>query len=254
MIKTENPEELIDVLLDYGETMVNSGAEIARVEDSLSRLGRSFGALTTNSFVINSSIELTICFPDGVSVTRTRRINSSAGTDFTCLSRLNAISRQCAVSPMSVAQLREAVAEIRNKKASQLRLYLGSILAALGFAVFFGGNLVDGVISGCVAVMICFLQQTFSKIVPNKVFFLFITSVLMMAIISVVHLFLPGIHMDKIVIGDIMLLVPGIAITTAVRDTLIGDTISGITRLADCLVWASALAAGVMLVMSMIAR
>jgi uncharacterized membrane protein YjjP (DUF1212 family) len=61
-------------------------------------------------------------------------------------------------------------------------------------------------------------------------------------------------HIDKIIIGDIMLLIPGIAITTAVRDTLIGDTISGITRLADCLVWAAALAAGIMSVISLFAR
>ena len=64
--------ELIDILLDFGEAMLGSGAEIARVEDSLSRMGNAYGAERTNAFVINSSIELTVRFSDGETVTRTR--------------------------------------------------------------------------------------------------------------------------------------------------------------------------------------
>ena len=56
------------------------------------------------------------------------------------------------------------------------------------------------------------------------------------------------------ILRNILLLIPGIAITTAVRDTLIGDTISGMTKLADCLVWAAALAAGIMIVISIFVR
>ena len=52
--------------------------------------------------------------------------------------------------------------------------------------------------------------------------------------------------MDKIMIGDIMLLIPGMAVTNAVRDILVGDTISGIMRLIESLLWAVALACGYM--------
>jgi uncharacterized membrane protein YjjP (DUF1212 family) len=55
-------------------------------------------------------------------------------------------------------------------------------------------------------------------------------------------------------IGVIMLLIPGIAITNAVRDALIGDTISGITKLADSLLWAASLAAGIMAAIFLFAR
>ena len=47
-------------------------------------------------------------------------------------------------------------------------------------------------------------------------------------------------------IGDIMLLIPGIAITNAIRDMLMGDTISGLMRLIEGILWAGALAAGFM--------
>ena len=57
---------------------------------------------------------------------------------------------------------------------------------------------------------------------------------------------IPAIHADKIIIGDIMLLIPGIAMTNAVKDMLVGDTIAGTMRLLESLLWAGALAGGFM--------
>ena len=246
--------ELIDILLDFGEAMLGSGAEIARVEDSLSRMGNAYGAEKTNAFVINSSIELTVRFSDGETVTRTRRIRASGGTDFEKLRRLNALSRRCVMQRMPVEALRGEVDEIRNAVISPLKSYIGSALAASAFSIFFGGSLLDALISGLFGLLICWLQIRFAPLTPNKVFFLFLSSVLTGTGICLVNLLIPGLQIDKIIIGDIMLLIPGIAITTAVRDTLIGETIAGITRLADCLVWAAALAAGFMLVIGVFAR
>ena len=52
--------------------------------------------------------------------------------------------------------------------------------------------------------------------------------------------------MDKILIGDIMLLIPGLAMTNAIRNMLGGNTISGLIRLTESLIWAAALAGGFM--------
>lgn len=254
MADMSKDSELIDILLDFGEIMLASGAEIARVEDSISRMGNSYGAIRTNAFVINSSIELTISFDDGETVTRTRRILSAGATDFEKLRKLNALSRQCVIHRIPIEQLKKSVDDIRDAQISQWKIYVGSILAAVSFSVFFGGGFLDAVISGLFGLFICWLQIHFAPLSPNKVFFLFVSSVLSGVGICVVNMIIPGLHIDKIIIGDIMLLVPGISITTAVRDTLIGETIAGITRLADCLVWAAALAAGFMLVISIFVR
>ena len=53
-----------------------------------------------------------------------------------------------------------------------------------------------------------------------------------------------GDSFDKIAIGDIMLLIPGAALTNAVRDMLVGHTISGLLRLAESLLLALMLAIG----------
>ncbi len=253
MAQGNSASELLDILLDFGESMLSSGAEIARVEDSLSRMGNSYGAVKTSAFVINSSIELTVLFEDGQILTRTRRIRANGGTDFEMLGKLNALSRISVFARLPVEDLRKSVDAIRHSNCCAAKSYAGSLLAAGGFSMFFGGGVLDALVSSLFGLLICFLQRHFFHLSPNKVFFLFVTSFFTSAGVCLVELLLPGLQIDKIVIGDIMLLVPGIAITTAVRDTLIGETIAGITRLADCLVWAAALAAGIMLGISIFA-
>ena len=68
---------------------------------------------------------------------------------------------------------------------------------------------------------------------------------------GVTHLF-PVLHMDAILIGDIMLLIPGLALTNAIRNILVGDTISGVVRLTETLLWAAALAGGIMVALTVL--
>ena len=56
---------------------------------------------------------------------------------------------------------------------------------------------------------------------------------------------LPGANDTAIIIGAIMPLLPGLAITNAIRDTVNGDLVSGVARAAEALLKAVAIAAGV---------
>lgn len=53
----------------------------------------------------------------------------------------------------------------------------------------------------------------------------------------------PG-HYDKIIIGNIMLLIPGLAFCNGLRDLIVGDTISGGLSLCNALLCALAIALG----------
>jgi len=53
-----------------------------------------------------------------------------------------------------------------------------------------------------------------------------------------------GVDVDKVMIGSIMLLIPGINLMNALRDMMCGDIITGILRLAEALMMAVAIAAG----------
>ena len=92
--KTEHTE-LADCLLDMGALLLDCGAEISRVEDTLIRMGKAYGASHVDAFVITSLISLTLVFSPYDPVTDTRRIYSSSGTDFYRLEKLNSLKNKC---------------------------------------------------------------------------------------------------------------------------------------------------------------
>ena len=100
--------------------------------------------------------------------------------------------------------------------------------------------------------IIVFFQEYFSGICPNKMLFTFLSALVSGLGIILVSLVAATFHADKIIIGVIMLLVPGKGITNAARDVLLGDTISGAMKLVESLFLAGALAAGYLIALSLI--
>ena len=52
--------------------------------------------------------------------------------------------------------------------------------------------------------------------------------------------------MDTVTIGVLMVLVPGVALTNAMREIMVGDIFSGLSRTAESILTATAIALGVM--------
>ena len=121
-----------------------------------------------------------------------------------------------------------------------------SIVVTLTFAVFFGGSLWDGVLAGGVAVFICWMERWLAPFCLNGVAFQFIASFLSGMAALLCCRVCPLLHADMVLIGVIMLLVPGIPFTNAIRDILLGDIISGSLRLVEAVLLAAMLALGMM--------
>ena len=244
---SDKQNHFLKLLLDMGELMLASGAEVSRVEESLDRMGRAYGAKGMNAFVITSSIVLTARFSDETIVTQTRRIEGSGGNDFARLEALNELSRECCASPVPLEELEGRIEELRAIGPSKLKLCLGSMLASGAFAVFFGGSLWDGIAAAAVGALVCFMQLRTARYITGAAIVNFILSLISGLCIGGLSRLIPLLHRDMIMIGDVMLLIPGVAITCAIRDTMSGDTISGAMRLIESLVKAAAIAGGFML-------
>ena len=232
------PNAILHELLNLAEIMLTNGAEVSRVEETLNRMGHAYGATQMNVFAITSSIVVTMVFEEGEEYTQTRRITTPVGTDFFKLEQANALSRRCCSSPLSLADLKYEINKISKISPAPYTIYLGSMLGAGGFSVFFGGTILDGAIAVIFAFLLCFLQRHLNSICSNTLILQFFCSLFVGSGICVAAHFFPVIHADKVMIGDIMLLIPGILMTNSIRDILIGDTISGVMRLVESLLWA----------------
>lgn len=236
--------KLLQAILDIAEEMLVCGAEVERVEDSIERMCDAYGCTRTNAFIITSNIQVTFEAPDGNIITQIRRIVRN-DVNFDRLDYLNNLSRYICAEKPSLPELLEKYDEVMNRKQLPIWVdYLGAVLVSSGFTVFFGGNTVDGAYAAILGIVITFVTKFLSKHEKNAMALVFIASIT--AGFTAVFSSAIGIdiHIDKVMIGGIMLLIPGIAMTNSVRDMLTGDIGTGLLRLANSLLLAAAIACG----------
>ena len=243
---------LLDCMLEMGDLLLDCGAEVSRVEDTLNRMARAYGATRADVFVIPALISITLNFPETEPVTETRRITSNGSTDFYRLEKINALSRRCCAAPIPLPELRQTLDHVAAGRKPFRVVFWGSVLGGGGFAVFFGGSLWDGLAAAVFGAGICLLQNRLGRTQLNTVAFNLLISLLTGLAVGLVTGLIPALHMDKILIGDIMLMIPGLAMTNAIRNMLVGNTISGTMRLAECLIWTGALAGGFMVALAIV--
>lgn len=239
-------EKLLERILDIGELMLRSGADISRVEDTLARVCRAYGTVP-DVYVIVFSIVVTLRFPDETSLTQTRRVPDSDDIDFSRLDRLNDLSRRCCSHPMTIGELDRELDKIRADHGSFQAALLGNALGAFSFSIFFGGGLIDGAAAALFSVLIVLISRTLGRYSVNRILYTILISLIVGTGIGGLCRLCPAFSRPMIMIGDIMLLNPGITMINAVREMMVGNTISGEIRLIESFTWALALAAGFMI-------
>ena len=238
--------DVLSCILDLGEAMLTSGADVDSVENALVRMGEAYGAYKMDVLVITEVIILTAKMPGHDECTLSRRIVSEGSSNFDRLEALTDLCEAFCEKPISASELRGDLDRIKRKPFPRIPLYLGAFLSAGGFAVFFGGSIVDGVMSALFALGVTYLIKHFQPLTPNTIVFNFLASFISGILICLASLFVPVIDIDMVIIGVIMLLIPGVAMTNATRDMLSGATISGVMRFVESLFYAASLAIGFM--------
>lgn len=238
------PDTLLACILDMGEVLLTSGAEILRVEDTLTRLCAAYGFTRINVFSITSSIVLTVECADGRVITQTRRI-SARDTNLEKVALINALSRNICANPISTETLREKIAGIQQTKTTPpvVRCLCYAVISA-AFSVFFGGTALDGLAAALTGFLVFGIQQFTQKVRMNGILqSLLVSAFTALVVVLMVRMGI-GNNPEKITIGNIMLLIPGVSFTTSLRDIVNGDTIAGLVGISEAVIKAIAIAIG----------
>jgi len=233
---------LLDLATDLAYRQAMAGAETYRVEECVNHIIAAYG-LTAEVFSIPTSLIVNIETPQGESLTTMRRIGFH-GNDIDAVERYNSLSRRiCSERPdphIARQWLKEAD---ESRKHYRLPLYLfGHAIGALGFCYFFGGSITDSLCAALCGVLVGLVNHFLNKMKVNPFFNTIVASFLMSLLAYGASSF--GINSDMSIIGTLMLLVPGLLFTNAMRDIIFGDTNSGTNRTVQVLLTAAAIALG----------
>lgn len=240
-------EQILTCAINIGEQLLVSGAEISRVEDTIQRICKAYGIRQSHIFSIASCIIVTLETRDGEWITQTRRI-LGYGTNLWRLDRLNNLSRTiCATCPTYEKINEEYEKILKGPEYSLVAQCATCAMIAAAFTVFFGGNLRDGFAALFVGIVLKMTSYALSELKIKAIFSNIICSLISgIACILVCYIGL-GEHVEMIMIGNIMLLIPGVLMTNSFRDFISGDMITGLLHFSEAMITAICVAAGFIL-------
>jgi len=237
-------DEIVHIAAEAGKIMLENGGETYRVEQTISMICNAYNIKSTESFVTPTVVMISITNQMGETTTVIRRITSRT-VDLEKISAINNLSRSLYSKPLLMKDLKDEVKKIESHQryGNKITIIAAGVTTAF-FSLLFGGNIRDFFISFIAGILIKLLSNYLDRLDVNGFFVNVLGGALAALIALMVSTFLPGFNVDKIIIGSIMLLVPGLAITNGIRDTIAGDLLSGLSRSLEALMIAGAIAAG----------
>lgn len=241
--------ELATVGAQMGCLLIKYGAEIYRAEESMARLFAAYGAGDSQVYALTNCVNVTVCRAGGAPVTRIRRVDDRC-LDLEKIDRLNDLCRRACSARLPLWRLQREMERIGAARGfSRPVRALGWAGVAFAFTLFFGGSAVDACISALAGLAAFGIQEFLAAYRTNLFFLTILQSVAAGAICLGAAHGMPFLHVDRMIIGSVMNLVPGIAITSFMRDLLSGDYLSGALRFMESMIVAGAIALGVGMVL-----
>lgn len=241
-----NEKLLLDVAVLAGEIMLSSGAETYRVEDTMDHILKKGQKETVESFALMTGIVATVSDKDMSQPLTVMRTVNRRSTNLSNIMKVNDISRKYCEDKITLEEAWELLSQVNQNQYKRIFYNLAMSGVAAGFAMMFGGTIWD-VIVGAIVGFLLGLIVTATKLGH---FNAIITDILSGAGISLATLIMgylipDRLNTDIIIISTMMSIVPGVAITNAIRDTLHGDYLSGSARILEAFVKAASIALGV---------
>lgn len=235
------PDKVIYLATKTGSCLLESGAETYRVEDTICRILASFDMVNNNCFSTPTGI-MSSCVYEDKTYSQVARIKTR-NTNLDRIDKLNQLSRDA--STLTIREYEKRLDQIiQEKPYSDLETIIFAGFTSFGFTLVFKGIIFDALIAFVLGCLVRYFTIVFEKKLINS-FFIIVWCSFVVSLITVILGYLKLVqNVDIVIIGTIMLLVPGLAITNAIRDFLAGDLVSGVARAFEATLVAIAVAVG----------
>lgn len=227
--------EIMDEILEAGRIILENGSEIYRAEQTMIFMAESFGFEDINIFTLSTCIYATMK-KDGEIYTRIKRSYPKT-TNLNIISKINQLSRDMVQQPITIDVMKQKLDEIEAvPRYSQL---LTAVMMAISCAVFSfmlcDCSWLDFIMTTIIVFFAYYLLQFISRFQLHALFKNALVTIFMTLCAVLCKEVGMNVDIDHIVIGAIMFVIPGVALTNAIRDGLNGDILSGTIRLMEAI-------------------
>ena len=238
--------KVYDIAMEAGHILLQNGAEISRVEETMGRICRYYGEDSADFFVLSNGIFTTGGYGTKESYAKVKHIPVN-GARLDKVVAVNQLSREIEEGKYpSLDEVKEKLEMIVNMPSSKnWQKIVASGIGSGFFCVLTGGSIPDCIAAFIVGIVlytyIVFVSEKYlSKIVGN------ISGGALIVLVCILCLKLNiGNQLENIMSGAIMPMVPGVAFANGIRDIADGDYISGAVRLLDAILRFLCIAIGV---------
>ena len=239
-----NENALLNLAVDAGEIMLTSGAETRRVEDTMERILSVLPYTAPEAFATATGVFASLQSQTGTTVTKVKRVRNRS-IHLEKITLVNKISRQFVAGQITLSQAEEQLEQVRKKQGySSFVMIAASGLASGAFAAMFQANLWEALHALWIGLILGICVQILKKHQVSGFLVSLCGGLLISALsLAVAHMW-PALQYSNIIVGSMMPLVPGVAITNAIRDIMEGDYLSGTARMIEAILTAIAIAAG----------
>lgn len=237
--------EILAAVADAGAALVAVGAEMWRAEDTMERLAKAYGAGEVQAVVLPTA--LLLYGSSGHS--EVRRIRRRA-VNLASLEAINQLSRDVAQACPPVSEFSRRLAEIRDiRRYPSWASMVFAAIGAGGLSQFMGGTLEDflpAMVAGALTQWVHQRLRASRFRFPGSLVDMLAAVTAVLPALAVAYFSGPGwpFHSGTILVAGIMVLVPGVAMTTAIQDAINGDSLAAGARFLEALLTAGAVAAG----------
>lgn len=241
----------LDAVCLASQTILESGGETYRAEETVERMCRGLQMPQVDVLALPTGLMLTLTTEDENTYTRIVRVHDRS-TNLERIDQCNTISRQVAAGSMTAEEALRQLKAIRQPQKERRLLLIGaSALSAASFTVMLGGAWQDFCVSFFCGALVQLVLPPLSKMRVPTLLSSMIAGALTTLMALVGALALADVNVEPVIAGAIMPLLPGLATTNAMRDTMRGDLVSGGARIIEAFLGVIMLAAGIGLMLTM---
>ena len=238
----DDNSKIMDLAYEAGAILLENGAEITRVDETMRRIAGHYGVDDESFSVLSNGIMAT-----AKGFARTKFIPIK-GASLDKVVAVNQLSREVSEGKCDLEQLESRLKAIRAMRPKPAwEQITASAFGSAAFCIIFGGGFADS-IAAFVAGLVLWVYMLFvgyqhlSRIAGT------ITGGLLATMLcGVMYKLGLGTHLSNMIIGAIIPLIPGVPFTNGIRDLAHEDYIAGITRLLDALLTFFCISMGVAL-------